>query len=277
MATRAAHIGARSPIRSEYTLGQKPNGALKAMTVFTYNEDARIAAAKAALERNTSNVRIHILPIPTRSDEGMHRALAEAMQSGDLVFTYAPSQTLAQEIRACGARLLDAERDEAFIQENAILTAEITLGYILSLPRAPADLSVGIIGYGRIGSALCRMLLFFGARVRIFTERAPLRTALGEAGIESRPIRYEAGEALDLADLDLLIQTAPAKIFTKENAPPCPLWNLAAAQHVGDGVAVRQLSALPAKVTYESGGLALARAVLRFLEAENDENERKTL
>jgi hypothetical protein len=117
------------------------------------------------------------------------------------------------------------------------------------------------------------MLLFFGARVRIFTERAAVRTELGAAGIESRPIRYEAGASLDASGLDLLIQTAPAKIFTTENAPACPLWNLAAATYIGEGIAVRQLSALPAKVCYESGGKALARAVLRVLQ----DSERKTL
>jgi len=271
---RACALRFSLPAHSEYTLGRKPNGALTAMTVFTYNGDARIAAAKAALEKKQDGRRIHILPIPTRADEGVERALLGALQSGDLVCAYAPPPPLTEAIRARGAHLFNAEGDEGFIGENATLTAEITLGYILSLPRAPADLSVGIIGYGRIGQALCRMLLFFGARVRVFTGRKETRAALGEAGIESRPIRYEAGEAMDLSGIDLLIQTAPAKVFTKENAPPYPLWNLAAAPFVGEGVAVRQLSALPAKVTYESGGLALARAVLRFFETEN---ERKTL
>ena len=243
------------------------------MTVFTYNKDARIEAAANALNAHAGTARIHILPIPTRDTDGLGIALFPALCQGDLVCAYAPSPALGEEIAARGAYLFDAEKDEGFIEENAVLTAEATLGLLLSLPRAPGDLRVGIIGYGRIGSALCRMLLFLGAHVRIYTERASLRAALGSEGIESRAIRYIAGEALDLSGLDLLIQTAPANIFTKENAPICPLWNLAAAGYIGEGVAVRQLSALPAKIFPESGGLALMRAILRNLP---NDTERKT-
>ena len=241
------------------------------MKVFTYNADARIAAAKAALEKSEEKTaRIHLLPIPTKAlckENAAYQALFANLQAGDLACGYGIPPKIKDEILLRGGRVFEQEEDACFIEENARLTAEVTMGYILAQPRAPMDLSVGIIGYGRIGSALCRMLLFFGAGVRIFTERAEVRASLGTSGIESRPIRYEAGEHPDLAGLDLVIQTAPAKIFTKENAPTCPLWNLAAALYVEEGVAVRQLSALPAKVCYESGGRALARAVLRALKA----------
>ncbi len=235
------------------------------MTVFTYNADARIAAAKAELENTLPcDSRIHLLPIPTKAPP-TETFLCE-IQSNDLVFGYGISKALTDALRSRGALVFNTEADEEFIEENAILTAEATIGYLLSEPRAPRDLAVGIIGYGRIGRALCRILLFFGAQVCIFTERDAVRASLGASGVESRPIRYEAGEALDLSGLDLLIQTAPAKIFTKDNSPRCPLWNLAAAAYVGEGVFARQLSALPAKVCYESGGKALARAVLRAMK-----------
>ena len=243
------------------------------MTVFTYNSDARIAAAAGALRARRGAARIHILPIPTKDTEGLAAALLPALRAEDAVFAYAVPPSLKEKLEARGARLFDTEEDEIFIEENATLTAEATLGLMLGLPLSPRDLSVGIIGYGRIGRALCRMLLFLGARVRIFTAREALREALGSEGIESRPIGYAEGEALDLGGLDLLIQTAPARIITRENAPPCPLWNLAAAGYIGEGVAVRQLSALPARIPYESGGKALMRAVLRKLENDS-KNER---
>lgn len=245
------------------------------MKVFTYNADARITAAGAVLEAEPGTARVHLLPIPTKSFSGGESCAAflKSIERGDLACGYGIPTEMKNEILLRGGRIFEEEEDTAFIEENAGLTAEVTLGYILSGARVPADLAIGIIGYGRIGRALCRMLLFFGAKVRIFTERAAVRTELGAAGIESRPIRYEAGASLDISGLDLLIQTAPARIFTKENAPTCPLWNLAAASYIGDGVSVRQLSALPAKVCYESGGKALARAVLRALQ----DTERKTL
>ena len=243
--------------------------------VFTYNRDARIAAAEAELAaEQEKNARIHLLPIPTKTlGAAEKQAFLESLCEGDLVCGYGIPPNLTAGIQKKGGRIFEEEADAVFIEENARLTAEVTLGYLLAEKKAPCDRTVGIIGYGRIGQALCRMLLFFGARVRIFTERESVREALGAAGIESRPIRYEVGAEVAHEGLDLLIQTAPASIFTAQNAPPCPLWNLAAAGYVGEGVAVRQLSALPAKVCYESGGKALARAVLRAL----DDNERKTL
>ncbi len=246
------------------------------MKVFTYNGDARILAAKERLEAAAPPAaRVHLLPIPLREQALLTpEALAE-IRAGDLVCGYGITAPLLEAIKARGGRIFDAEGDEIFVKENAILTAEATMGYLLSEPRAPRDREIGIIGYGRIGAALCRILLFFGARVRVFTARPALRASLGASGIESRPISYEAGEALDLSGLDLIIQTAPACIFTAENAPACPLWNLAAAQYIGKGVEAKTLSALPAKIFYESGGAALARAVLRF--TENEIKERSTL
>ncbi len=240
------------------------------MKVFTYNEDARILAAAKRLSASAPiETRVHLLPIPAREQALLKTEALAEIKSGDLVCGYGIIAPLLSEIAARGARVFDAEADEIFVKENACLTAEATMGYLLSEPRAPRDRAIGIVGYGRIGSELCRMLLFFGARVRVFTARPALRASLGSSGIESRPIRYEAGEALDLAGLDLVIQTAPAPVFTRENAPDCPLWNLAAAQYIGDGVDAKTLSALPAKIFYESGGLALARAVLRIAsEAE---------
>lgn len=247
------------------------------MKVFTYTEDARLSAARAVLEEHPSiDTRIHLLPIPTKKflpGEPLCDAFLARVMAKDLVCGYGIPAALADAVVRRGGRIFEEEADAEFIEENARLTAEATVGYLLAEPKAPCDRTVGIIGYGRIGQALCRMLLFFGAGVRIFTERESVRTALGEAGIESRPIRYEAGTSIDTNGLDLLIQTAPAKIFTLDNAPPCPLWNLAAAPYIGEGVAVRQLSALPAGICYESGGKALARAVLRALQ----DNERKTL
>lgn len=243
--------------------------------VFTYNADARIAAAKAALESEQGKTaRIHLLPIPTKTlGAEEKKAFFESLHEGDLACGYGIPTDLRAEIQKKGGRIFEEEADATFIDENARLTAEVALGYLLAEPKVPRNRTVGIIGYGRIGQALCRMLLFFGARVRIFTERESVRESLGAAGIESRPIRYEVGAEVAHEGLDLLIQTAPASIFTAQNAPPCPLWNLAAAGYIGEGVIARQLSALPSKVCYESGGKALARAVLRAL----DDNERKTL
>lgn len=241
------------------------------MKVFTYNEDARIlAAAKHLSDAEPRDVRVHLLPIPAREQALLSpKALCE-MKKGDLACGYEICAHLIAEIAARGARVLDMATDEDFVQENALLTAEATMGYLLSEPRAPRDRYIGIIGYGRIGSALCRMLLFFGARVCVFTARPSLRASLGALGIESRPVRYEAGETVDAAGLDLIIQTAPAHIFKKENAPSCPLWNLAAAQYIGEGVLAKTLSALPARVFYESGALALTRSVLRAIRPEDE-------
>ena len=77
------------------------------MTVFTYDADARIAAAKATLESDGREpLRIHLLPIPTKGLSGSKEvceAFLSGARAGDLVFGYGFPAALAEILRARGA------------------------------------------------------------------------------------------------------------------------------------------------------------------------------
>ena len=101
---------------------------------------------------------IIILPIPSTRD-GLHlageeRLLSDAVSYADedtLVVGYGLPEELTESLGALGATVFDAALDEAFLLENARLTAVATLGILLgSENRAPSDMRIGIAGLGNM-------------------------------------------------------------------------------------------------------------------------------
>ena len=120
-----------------------------------------------------------LLPIPTSKDKihltGTDKLLSEVSRDakqGDFIAGYGIDSVETERMKEKGAIVYDATLDEIFLAENAKQTALGTLGYILSTSdKIPSDLRIGIVGYGRIGSSLLRMLLFLGANAKIFSTK----------------------------------------------------------------------------------------------------------
>ncbi len=165
--------------------------------------------------------RIVILPIPTSRDgvhiSGTDRLVSEvsgAVTPKDAVCGYAIPKKDKEMMLCRGARVYDAALDEDFLLKNARLTAEGTLGHILtSSKKSPKDMKIGIIGYGRIGKYLASMLLSLGAGVRVYTSKNDTRVALGECGIESEYMA--AGDEIipNIQGLDIIVNTAPKPLY----------------------------------------------------------------
>ena len=161
--------------------------------------------------------RIIILPIPTSRDgvhiSGTDRLVSEvsgAVASTDAVCGYAIPGRDREMMIFRGAKVYDAAQDEAFLTENARLTAEGTLGHILTASKkSPRDMKIGIVGYGRIGRYLAGMLLSVGAGVRVYTSKNATRVALGECGVESEYMGEECGVIPNISGLDIIVNTAP--------------------------------------------------------------------
>lgn len=162
--------------------------------------------------------RIVVLPIPTTRDgifingsDILLESVYDSVTDGTLVAGYGIPDTQGRRIEELGGTLYDAGADEIFLLENAKITAHGALGRLLGqTERDVSELFVGIIGYGRIGSALAELLMFLGARVRIYSTDENKLFGLATAGAEARRMDAHA----DIFDLDALINTAPARLLS---------------------------------------------------------------
>jgi hypothetical protein len=241
------------------------------MTVQTYEEGGRAGACREFLlheARETGLERVLILPIPTTRDK-VHLKdsgilLSDIEKQADeqtLVIGYDLPLDFASRLFERGARVYDASLDELFLEKNAELTALATLGILLTGGGcALSDMKIGIVGFGRIGRSLARMLMFHGAEVRIFTSRSSTRLELGGAGVAVSASCKDA----DLSRVDILINTAPAVIFEYGVPPGIRVIDLASGDNF-PGTRVEKYPSIPAKMFPISAGRELGQSAMRFL------------
>lgn len=218
--------------------------------------------------------RLLLLPIPTTRDgvtvngtDVTLESLACDVDSDVAVCGYGLPSWFCERILALGGVVCDAMYDEEFQKKNAELTALGALGDIISQKeRAPADVRFGIIGYGRIGSALLKYLSFLGASPIVFTRRESVCKSLGAWGIDSSlSMTLE-----DLMAVDVLINTSPMQITDAFGAMALynagvAVFDLASGENFGHCESVKRLPGIPDKVFPESAGAAYAEAICRAL------------
>lgn len=219
---------------------------------------------------------VKLLPIPSTRD-GIFvtgtdielSSLANSANRGTFFAGYGLPEHFTSMLKDREIAYFDALYDEVFTLENANLTAIGTLSYILSeFERAPGDLRFGVIGYGRIGKALVRILLFLGADVCVFSSKKEKCLALGEMGIKCSAIKEEIFGFEQLSEIDVLINTAPtclSYLFPDNNTGKIRVIDLASGDSFPGVFGVEYLPSLPARMFGESAGLAYGRAIERHL------------
>lgn len=256
------------------------------MSIETYGTGERLKAAARLLAKSYPGEQLVLLPVPLTRDNKhvtntgvtLDETLASAAP-GSIFVGYGMPERYTAGISGLGAEFLDLSRDEDYIRENAYITAVGTLGYILATEkRCPEDIKFGVIGYGRIGSALVRMLLFFGAKVKVFTSRKLTRIDLGECGISS-----ESSVDICVGDfcfdgIDLLINTAPKDMshyFPDKKIPEgSRLLELASGENFSGIEGVEKLPSLPEKMFPESAGRTYFESVRRFLDSRREKEQK---
>ena len=238
----------------------------------------RLVSAEAEGRFPTAIKRCILLPIPTTKDKihltGTDRLLSEALsnvKAGDFVAGYGIDREEKARMKERGAIVYDALDDEDFLTENAELTALGALGYILSTTdKAPSDLNIAIVGYGRIGSRLLRMLLFLGGRVRVFSGRERTCIDLAQMGINTTLL--PRGSALPTASFDIIINTAPTDFsasFVDDSLPKgLRVIELASGNNFRGIDGVEKLPGIPDKSYGKSAGKVYADRILNYLEGE---------
>ena len=212
-----------------------------------------------------------LLPIPSTRDnvtilntKVYINSVIEDVDSETLVCGYGVPSMFKEKAEARGALVFDLSEDESFLLENAYTTAVCTLGIILNTEsKMPTDLHIGVVGYGRIGKRLTELLLYIGAQVRVYTSRISVRDELCECGVSS--VLTSEGEFLQ--GLDILINTAPARIFSADIiGEDLRVIDLASGSNFDEGVRVEKYPSIPAKMFPVSAGVAWGKAIEHFLK-----------
>ncbi len=217
--------------------------------------------------------RLILLPIPTTRD-GIYisggvsiEELCGALLPGDDMVGYDLPVSLRDFAAGIGVRCYDAACDDAFVLANARLSARGALGYLLThSERDAAELTVGVVGYGRIGAEMCRLLLLLGGRVVVLTRRRELAMELCESGINARIV----GEGTELSDLDVLINTAPARQLDPEQIPESvQIIDLASGNIFAESDRVVRLMSLPERYYPLTAGRLYAEGAMSALYGES--------
>ncbi|MCL6521005.1 MAG: dipicolinic acid synthetase subunit A [Firmicutes bacterium] len=170
------------------------------------------------------------------------------------------------------------ERDD-FAWLNAVPTAEgAVVAAAEQLERTIRGSRALVLGYGRTGSTLARLLAAMGARTLVLARSPAARAQARAAGHEAAPVGALspalAGEA------DLLFNTVPAPLLTPDLfavRPELPVLDLASAPG-GLHPALRGrpprgyrlLPALPERYAPASAGEALAQVLLEILRGDGE-------
>ncbi len=248
------------------------------MEIFTFGEGGRQTACRNYLSGVSAGIgRLILLPIPSTKDKihikGTKTLLSEIyplINSSTAIACYGLPSEIRDKAQCLGARVIDGEESEEFLSANAVLTAEGALGEILtSSKRSVGDMRIGVIGYGRIGSRLMRLLLFMGSRVRLYTRSQSLRAELGREGIESCDFNGES----KYGGLDLLVNTAPVKVLSEEKMREyenigLKILDLASGECFPDSPFVKKLASIPELMYPETAGILYGRFIERSLRED---------
>ncbi len=225
------------------------------MEIFTFGVGERLEACREYLSGISSGgERLILLPIPTTKDRihinGTELPITEIyklIKDKTVVAGYGVPEEIREHAERLGALVIDAEGSEEFLLENARLTAEGALGVLLTTSkRSVRDDKIGIIGYGRIGSRLMEMLMFLGAKIRLYTRSDTLRASLGKEGVDTSDFNSES----DYSGLDILVNTAPVTVFSEEmmrkyEERGLRILDLASGKCFPESEQVKKLSSIP--------------------------------
>ena len=232
------------------------------------NSRAQIYAAAFLMEEGVSllpcpdhTVTHLLLPVPSFEPDGSIKG------GGDLGDILAK---LPKTVTVIGGNLnrpelseyevLDLLEDPWYLARNASITAHCTLE--LALAKLPVTLEkcpVLVIGWGRIGKCLAKLLHGLGACVTVAARKESRRVMIEALGYKSCPI-----EEIHAENYRLIINTVPAMVLPA--APGTALKIDLASQPGIGGAGVLQARGLPGLLAPESSGALIAQLVSQWLK-----------
>lgn len=114
----------------------------------------------------------------------------------------------------------DFMTEETFLKDNASLTAEGLLAHLLdSTPFSLTGRKILLLGYGRCGTEIGRLLLHFDTDILAVEQDKTRRIAARMDGLSA--LKHYPDEA-ELSSFDMVINTIPASVLSKEQLALLP-------------------------------------------------------
>lgn len=161
-----------------------------------------------------------------------------------------------------GYRTMDLLKDPGFLARNAAITAECALQIALTqMESTLLDTPVMILGWGRIGKCLGRLLQGFGCPVTVAVRKESDRAMLDALGY--RAVDFSVANR-DAQKYPLIFNTVPEMVLTAA-VDNCIAIDLASRRGImGDHVIPAR--GLPGKMAPRSTGNLIARTIIRRSE-----------
>ncbi len=240
----------------------------------------RCRSVREAVEQSNAVV----LPLPVSRD-GTHLFAPYSAQEIELTDELAAHlqskcvfcgmrSTLPQTEAWQSLRLIDYAAEEEFAVRNAVPTAEGAIQIALEeTDRTLCGARCLVVGYGRIGRVLARLLSAFGARVTVSARKSRSLAEIegcGWCAIETEHIR-ESGS------YDIIFNTVPSPVLDSDTlrlcAPEALVLELASRPYGVDFDAAKRLnipvilaSGLPGKTAPRAAGEIIRRVIRRYMQ-----------
>ena len=164
-------------------------------------------------------------------------------------------------------RCVDFLRDERYLAENAAITAHCALCIAMeNLPVTLSDCNVLVLGWGRIGKCLVRLLRLMGASVTVGARKESDRAVAEALGYQ---VLDTENNSPDLSGYRVIFNTVPAMVLPAWKLSTCPsnCLKIDLASEPGiEGADVIWARGLPNMDAPESSGKLIARIVRKELE-----------
>ena len=154
---------------------------------------------------------------------------------------------------------IDLLQDESYLAQNAQITAYCAVNLAMNqLPAILDDCPVLVLGWGRIGKCLSRLLRQMGAKVTVCARKEADRSIIKALGYDITDYRQ-----VNLTAYRVIFNTVPTMLF-----PVCPgnALKIDLASRLGMGSEdVIWARGLPGKDAPESSGALIARTLIPIL------------
>ena len=233
-----------------------------------------------------------ILPIPSFVEERYVYGMQTPLSAEELfdrvgrscpVFGARLSPAIRSRAAQAGVRLIDYAALEEVQLRNAVPTAEGALYLAMQALDITLDgARAAVIGYGRIGRVLARLLRALGADVTVAVRKSTDAVRIATEHLTPLQIVYEGEDSSLLAvcrGYDVIFNTVPCRLFSQRLLAALPrttlLMELASAPGGWDpddaaavGARVIYAPGLPGKYAPRTAGKLLADSLLPYLQRE---------